>query len=626
VENTLGYSDTFLATGMLFSLPRLLGLDAFVSMHLVLLLLGTLGFWGMYAWLHWWRGLQPLTAILGATLLVIASPIYLASRNSHLQLLSMWQFPIGLILLEWCWQALRERRKGLWLPTALLAFWLGLLTYSTFYVAFFFGILVLTGLTGLFFLHGPSASLGFLKERLPLSRFLIPAAGILGAWAILFLVTYLPVRQEMGGRPFSVVIDHLPLPWDLFNHSTTNLVWGRIMEGIWSYPVKGTWGLELGLTPLMFLVVLILSVWILARGRSEGIEPRLAAFTFLAGSLILVRIGDFSLWRIPYHLLPGSEGIRAAFRFNLALLIPALFLLAVFLERAFRETRFGSRVMLAGFVVILGLEQVQLSPNANLSRKVYLEMAKQAPPPPDGLEAFYAFGQPWRGYQKDVPHNTAGYLSQVWNLPTLNGRSGQFPTGWGLYEMSPGTAFPRITPWARRMEITGAIGLYDLDAHKWVRVLDFGMGSLANLSGKDLLSLPPDSFSTLAGEGWSGQEFWGVWTDGPRALIRFHPENYPVAVRWMELKARGFVHPRHPEQTVVISANGREVATLEFTPTTASRQERFPLPDDLGQLETLEFRILHPQSPEALELGTDPRRLGIGIQSLVIGPGPETGN
>ena len=624
VENTLGYSDTFLGTGIIFSLLRFTGLDAFLSIQLVLLLLGTIGFWGMYAWLQHWRGLSPWAAVLGATLFVIASPIYLASRNSHLQLLSIWLFPLGIILIEMSLLAFRERRDHLWIPAALFAFWFGLLTYSTFYVAFFFGLLLLISLVGFSFLYGARESLHFLKERLPQLRGLLPALGIIGLWAGLFLVTYLPVRQEMGGRPLGVVLKHLPLPWDLFNHSTTNLLWGSVAERIWAYPEELSWGLELGFTPLIFFTVVILSVWILIRGKSEAMEPRLAALTFLAGTLLLIRVDNLTFWILPFHLLPGSEGIRAAFRFNLALLLPALYVLMVCLERAFQENRFPGRILLAGFVIILGLEQIQLVTNANLSRRERLELAASASTPPHGLEAFYAFGSPWRGYQKDVPHNTAGYLSQVWNLPTLNGRSGQFPPGWELYEMVPGAAFPRITPWARSKGISGRIGLYDLDNHKWGRVLDFSLGSFANLSGRDFMSLPPDSFATLAGEGWSGQEVWGVWSVGSQAVLHFHPENFPEMVTWIEFEGRGFVHSSHPRQEVRVFANDTLIATLVFTPERQEQRRRIALPQDLGPLDILEFHIGNPQSPKDLGLGSDTRQLGIGIHSLVLGPGLKT--
>lgn len=619
VENTLGYSDTFLGTGLVFSLFRFAGLDPYLSLQATLILLATLGFWTIWFWLRKFRQIDAFIAVFCAFLFVIASPVFIGSRNSHIQLLAVWQIPLGLILLEWSLNGFLNGSKRSWLRFCLFTFWLGLFTYSTFYMAFFFGLLCLCAMIACIPVHGYKPCLQFLSIRARKIPILLPGLAVLAAWAVLFLVTYLPPRAEHGGRSFKVALEHLPQPWNLIHHSETSLLWGETWGKLWDYPAANAWELEVGHTPFLFLFGILVFMASRRKGSSTPAMIRIAGWSFIIGSLLVLRLGDLSLWALPYYLLPGSEGIRAAFRFNIILLIPLLLLAAWGFQVLLKRASFLPATTAYLFALVVVLEQLVGYPNTNLDRREYLRLQETAPPPPEELEAFYAIGSPWGGFKHDVPHNTATMLSQYWDLPTLNGRSGLAPGDWKLFSLEGGAAFPGLAPWARAREIDGKVGLFDLDALKWFRIIDFGIRETSPLENVDLLEISPDIFATFGVEGWSGAEIWGIWTEGRVATLVFHPEqNFPAGVQTLEMEATAFLHPNHPTQKIEVYVDGHLLNTLEFSHRSPELTVSFSLPETSTRPEGITFKILTPASPSDVSNATDERVLGLGLKSLML--------
>jgi hypothetical protein len=620
LENTLGYSDTFLGTGLIFSLLRFLGIEPFISMQVVLIVLATIGYTSFFIWLNRYRRYGVGISSYCAGLFIISSQMYLASRNSHIQLLSIWQFPIGIILIEQCLRAFPKREAKLWIPATLLCAWFGLLTYSTFYIAYFFGLLISLACIGAVFFFGFKNSLKALYSyRIRLLHF-IPGMTVLGLFAILFFKTYLPVLHETGGRSLEVVVEHLPLPKDLINHSETNALWGKISEHIWDYEHHLYWELELGFTPLFFLFLSLFSITRFLKNGARVGEAWIAGFTFLAGTLLVVRLGNFTFWAIPYYLVPGSEGIRAAFRFNLALLIPALFLLATYFNSLAQQVNIEKRIIMVCLGTFLVLEQIHFVQNAKTSRTEILEQVSVAIPPPPEADAFFAFRDVDDHWQQILVQHHAVHLSQVWNIPTINGRSGFVPEGWHFENTQPGSFIRQITPWARAKGITGTVFLYDIDSKKWVRGIDFGKNASANYENTDLLQLGPDIFREISFGSWSDQEVWGVWTNGRQAGFTFNEGNLPGPIAKIELDAMGFVHSRHPVTEVDVLVNDTLITTLTFDLNNQRQKSAVDLPAGIGNVETLSFQIRNPMSPSDLGLSTDSRQLGIGFYSLKFVP------
>lgn len=617
-ENVLGYSDTFLGTGIVFSIFRFGGLDQFMSLFSVLLILAAIGFWGMYYWMHRFRQFSVPISMFCAVLFVVASPVFLASRNSHLQLLSVWQFPVGFILIELLFRQFREAAPRVAITAALLAGWFCVLAYSTFYMAFFFGLLVLLGLVGALFAFPLSEvrnSLGLIMKHV---RELVPALVICIVMGGLFLWTYLPVRQEMGGRPFENVVKQLPLPWDVFNHSVTNLLWGQASALIWPYPSRMRHELELGLTPLLFVFVAVMVFYHLIRSRKRNPLLFVAAFTVLAGTLLIVRAGPLSLWYIPHTLIPGSEGIRAAFRFNLALLTPSIFLFASLLRELSTYPGLFSRIALLILSAFVMLEQIQLADNARIHRSQLKELSQMTPPPPADADVFHAFSRSWPGWSRSIGQNTAVFLAHEWNIKTTNGASGFFPKNWHLYDLEPGKAFKPLVQWMQSQQLKDTVYLLNIDSSEWIRGLDFRISGNSVLDGVDLMRMHPEAFASLSSGGWSQQEAWGVWSEAGEAAFRFAPHHFPDGASRLILSAHGFVAREHPRIDVGIYLNEVLLKRITFSRHNREINETIPIPAAIAYPEKLTFRIEAPASPEELGISNDARNLGIGLRSLTI--------
>lgn len=615
-RHALGYSDTFLATGMAYSALRHFGADPFLALQGVYVALATLGYATLYLWLHRYRGLGRLAAAIGALLFVVASPVFIAARNSHLQLLSVWLLPLGLILIEHSIAAVQARRAP-WAYFLGLAFWFGLLAYSTFYVAFFFALLGLIGAVA-------AVLTQFRKTRECITfvlhewRQLLPAVGAAVFWISLFLTTYLPARRETGGRSFEELLARIPELPDLLNHSETNLLWGALTRRFWPYADPHNTELMLGLTPLLAGVALAMALVVLLRPslRSRG-ALALGAFILIGGLGLLIRHGDFMTWKYIFEILPGAEAIRVPSRLSVLLVIPAILLAAHVLDYLLARPGYARRLG-ALLAILLVAEQIQLVHSANLNRAEKLRLARRAMEPPAEAEAFLAFSEPWRGWNGDVPQNTAVFLAEQWNLPTINGRSGFAPPAWGFFDMRRAAAFHQLTPWARTSGLRARVGLYDITTNEWFRSLDFGIGENDSLLDVDLLSLPPDRWEGLEGEGWSGHEPWGIWSDAETPTLVLSPRQSAIASAAFSIKARAFVHPQRPTQTIRLLINGTLVAQWDFSLERPVIEERLDLPESLGPAREIQFKIEAPFSPASVGAGADERRLGLGLESLVF--------
>ena len=127
----------------------------------------------------------------------------------------------------------------------------------------------------------------------------------------------------------------------------------------------------------------------------------------------------------------------------------------------------------------------------------------------------------------------------------------------------------------------------------------------------------------LLGKGWSAPEAWGVWSVGPRAELAIPIRERLEGDVTISLEARAFVAPSQLEgQTVIVEANGTEVAKLSYSRSDAQRVTRLvTVPKDVAARRNpmrIAFSIVKPRSPAELGLSKDDRKLGIGLQALTL--------
>jgi len=113
--------------------------------------------------------------------------------------------------------------------------------------------------------------------------------------------------------------------------------------------------------------------------------------------------------------------------------------------------------------------------------------------------------------------------------------------------------------------------------------------------------------------GISGQEPAGRWTDGPNAVVQFKkalPSTFQLKVQTFfafgpNLGIPIVVRVGSIQKEITIT-KPNDVFVLEF--------------DGVANADRIEFVIPKPTSPKELGQGDDPRKLGIGLVSLTIGP------
>ncbi|WP_190555173.1 hypothetical protein [Trichocoleus sp. FACHB-591] len=190
------------------------------------------------------------------------------------------------------------------------------------------------------------------------------------AWSILIVglfAPYLETKRLIGGRPYSEVADILPKFTSWLRPAPGSLWWPLLSsqpENFLPWPVEHH--LFLG-----FAVVLLtgFSLYVLWRKKEVlTFERELLIKTCLVVVAILfilsLKIGNFSLWRTIYEIVPGGSAIRAVTRISLVLyfylLIAVIVCFDSYIKKASQSRRL--RVLLAGVVCLLGLsEQITLS-------------------------------------------------------------------------------------------------------------------------------------------------------------------------------------------------------------------------------------------------------------------------
>ena len=121
--------------------------------------------------------------------------------------------------------------------------------------------------------------------------------------------------------------------------------------------------------------------------------------------------------------------------------------------------------------------------------------------------------------------------------------------------------------------------------------------------------------SPYLGRAWPIQEPWGRWSEGNWADLEIPmPDIKPQSI---QLKLRAFVSGALLEQKVEVRMNGAYQTTIilrQFE----NNVINLVIPKNIQKdaLLWLDFYLPNAQSPNALGLGADRRRLGIGIEAL----------
>jgi len=174
------------------------------------------------------------------------------------------------------------------------------------------------------------------------------------------------------------------------------------------------------------VLTLVLAIVGLARARRRPavILFVLATLTVFAATLRLPN--DASLFGLTRTLVPGGGAIRAVARVGALLLFPASAGLALFLEQ---QRARGARWLVVGLALLCFVEQLNISYGFN-KWLVEWKIARLARHVDPACPAFFLVRK-GRAYDYDL-QDDAMWVALATGIPTVNGRSGAMPPGWGL--------------------------------------------------------------------------------------------------------------------------------------------------------------------------------------------------
>lgn len=475
-SQTLGYNDGYLLFGVLHSLFRLLGADPFLAAEFAIWgfrAIGFIAFWGLA---HRALNIPFWAALAGAILFTLSSSAYLQSQ--HVQLLSINLAPLMAWWLINTWfhfhQGASTKGYAYALASILLyATWL----LSAFYMAWFFALFSLIFIATTSALAWPIVKATLAHSIKPPWRNRLLLIAVVGAIAALpFLWIYLPKVRETGGHAFWSALTFMLTPGDLFNVGEHNLIWGWVFSH-WQAALNlnpdNNHELLVGFPPVFLLGTIVMSGWLLLRQRRQHPLWASLALACLISIMLVVRVGDISLWWLIWQGVPGASGLRAVARYAIFIVLPLCLLWSFVLPYFARRY---SLALCLPLVAWLWAEQISLDSNAEVPRYAYLQDMRSAEAPPTQCTQFFVINR--RDSDKHIdtatlfgslyPHNVAAmFFSEWWNLRTLNGFSTFNPPNWNFAYLPEGSYRYRVRDYVAHHEMENGLCSFDLSALTW---------------------------------------------------------------------------------------------------------------------------------------------------------------
>lgn len=272
-----------------------------------------------------------------------------------------------------------------------------------------------------------------------------------------FAQHYLATASEVGVRPYGTRLIPRWHSWVLMGHN--NYMYGWVYDLPFVPPSNPNHSNGLGLVTLAVCLTALLR-----HRRSPAVRVLLLA----AGSVIVMStvVGHFSLWRVVYDCVPGGKAIRAVGRVGIVLLVPAAIGLTLHLERL----RTNRRMVLFAVVALVCLAE-QPHRRGWIEKQTVRDhvQAIAARVDPDS-EAFFMCCTGPANYRY-VPDD-AHWVQLASDVPTINGRYGNWPPKWGLRKAQELPVTDDADRAAVREALLAWIEAHNLDARR-VQIIEY---------------------------------------------------------------------------------------------------------------------------------------------------------
>lgn len=487
VTNTISYSDMLLALAIPFCILRAMGASMFMANKWGLIGLHLLGTASTVYFLDRKMKLRPSATVIGAIVFCYANS--LSVKSWHNQMLAVCLYPLMFIFL-WSFFEHRDGLKQKRIPAGLGAISvLALVFYTSFYNAYF--LLIYAAFTvGAYCIAlkrrggkvwAPVWS--FIKAKpLELLLYVVFGVGIM----IPFLMIYLPTLLSSGGWDWDPVHSMLPTWRDFFNVGPYNIVYGAFMEGPF-FRIEGFYAGELRTGfPLVTLVIFVIAALWLRSKAPEKLpkRPRSGDYReifFFSGAVavfccfaVMIKIHGHSFWYFIYRYLPGASGIRAVSRFNMFLTLPVGIITAEFIDRFLPSVRMkdNRKSLITAALALWLIAENTLTCGTRSLWTVHDAVAltnTASAPPADCDVMFIVDSGEEHAFDNDKDYQLAAWeVAYKYNIPCINGHSGQFPQGW--HHMSPyhgnDNYIKAMDEWIEKYELKNVYA-YDIADNSW---------------------------------------------------------------------------------------------------------------------------------------------------------------
>lgn len=472
--SVMGYTDCFFLFQIFYIPFRFLGFDQFQAFQFTLIGLTFFGFSSFYLLSRWYLNGSPLLSAFGAIIFTFSNMNFI--KNNHPQLLTICFVPLVLLFLIESLTNKNSSKSWAFVLGASSGILSALIFFTSFYTGWFF---ILAGM--LFLL----AYIVFNRKHLPKGANIVavlwafPTSFILGL--IPFVVTYLPALREGRRRTFANAIDFAGHPTDWINVGAGNWVWEPLIKALPGYPVERLANGEssLAVTPTVVLVLVAGAFFTLIErhrnGKSGAVWPGIilsCAAVFVVQSLIIVKVGNYSLWWAVWKFVPGGSAIRVPMRLQLMTSLTTVIGVVLVLSQwrasnFFGTGRWAQTAIFVGLTGVMVTEQINLSPNAHVSRSEELARLDAIPAYDKQCKVFYALYSANRLRPVWALQIDAMLIAQKIGIPTVNGYSGWDPQGWGLADIHQPGYVVEVEKWLERYGLTDEACTLDLATYKW---------------------------------------------------------------------------------------------------------------------------------------------------------------
>lgn len=471
-KGTLGYSDTLLLNQIFYAPLRAVGLDAFLAFESTIILLSLVGFAGFFVLCRTELALGVGASFALATAFAFANNLNIVSV--HPQLYSVYWLPLLLLLAIRALHAPRRSRQLVWGAATGLV--LGMILFSTYYIAWF--VVLAAVVFALVLAPFEVIRLGWRRSMEFVGARLTAMVGFFGGvtvGVVPFLVVYLPVLRSNGGRTYGQVMSYAPSVRDALNLGESNYLWGTLVRGLVPLDHLRNTETSLAVTPVLIIVavaaiVVACGMW---RSRELAVLTRICAaagVTALVLAVLPIKFGVGSLWRVPWTVMPGAEGIRAIGRVDI-LVAPISCVTAAIGYAIIRRVAQPSLGRMPALAIALALllalvvaEQFNVGEFSGIDRSVENERLTEAPHPPSTCRSFFIIDREMLSFVANID---AMLLAVHLGIPTVNGYSGQYPPGYILLDMADPAYFSNVRAWVKTSGAEEGLCSYDTVTRRW---------------------------------------------------------------------------------------------------------------------------------------------------------------